>query len=499
MRVRHVLGSFKSGGKLTCSAFIAILLGTTLAGVSVNFVFSDIRPARAAGSEVVLAESAPSLKFDTVTLTNGLQVYLREDHRTPIVAVNVHYRVGSKDEEPGKNGFAHLFEHMMFQGSKHVPEDTYFKMLERVGATDINGTTNTDRTNYYETVPSNQLELALWLESDRMGFLLDHVTAASFAGQRDVVKNERRQNYENTSYGMVSEFFMRQLLYPANHPYHRSTIGTPADLDAASLDDVKAFFRTYYIPNNASLALVGDFSKTAALALVERYFGPIVRGAEVARRPVAAPALTAQTVLDVESGAVLSRLQLMWPTPALMADGDADLDFAAHLLANGKSSRLYKSLVHDAQIAQDVSAAQASAHLGSRFQIVVTLKPGKLSADALKLVDRELVRLAAAPAAELEPELVRAKRTTSASFWFGLERVSGTAEMGNSYNDAAGTPNFFAQDYARYVQASGATVSAAVRKYLPLDRRIVAHVAATPGAPLSGVLKGRHNEAGVPQ
>jgi zinc protease len=497
MRLIHALRSHASRAERSVFAVVVVGTATLIAATGVNPALSDVRAARAAGSEVVLAESAPSLKFDTVTLANGLQVYLREDHRTPIVAVNVHYRVGSKDEEPGKNGFAHLFEHMMFQGSKHVPEDTYFKMLERVGATDINGTTNTDRTNYYETVPSNQLELALWLESDRMGFLLDHVTAASFAGQRDVVKNERRQNYENTPYGMVSEFYMRQALYPANHPYQRSTIGTPADLDAASLDDVKAFFRTYYVPNNASLALVGDFSKAAALTLVERYFGPIVRGAEVVRRPTPAVALTTQTVLTVESGAVLPRLQFMWPTPALMADGDADLDFAAHLLANGKSSRLYKLLVHDAQIAQDVSAAQVSAHLGSRFQIVVTLKPNKRSADALKLVDGELARLAAAPAAELEAELVRAKRTTSASFWFGLERVSGTAEMGNSYNDSAGTPNFFAQDYARYVQASGASVAAAVRTYLPLNRRVVAHVAPTVGAPLAGVLTDRHNEGGI--
>jgi predicted Zn-dependent peptidase len=201
-------------------------------------------PARAGLAPVRLAVTKAEL-------SNGLEVILHEDHRTPVVSVNLWYHVGSKDEPAGKNGFAHLFEHVMFQGSKHVPEDTYFLDLERVGATDINGSTSTDRTNYFETVPSNQLELALWLESDRMGFLLDHVDQATFSGQRDVVKNERRQNYENAPYGLVSEF-INAAVYPEGHPYHLLTIGTPKDLDAATLDDVKAFFRTWYVPNNAA-------------------------------------------------------------------------------------------------------------------------------------------------------------------------------------------------------------------------------------------------------
>src|SRR5580658_9945621 len=218
-----------------------------------------------------------SLAVDKTRLDNGLELVLHEDHRTPIVTVNLWYHVGSKDEPKGKNGFAHLFEHVMFQGSKHVPEDTYFLDLERVGATDINGSTALDRTNYFETVPSNQLELGLWLESDRMGFLLDHVDQATFAGQRDVVKNERRQNYENAPYGLVGQYVHAEL-FPPDHPYHLLTIGTPNDLDAATLDDVKAFFRTWYVPNNATLVIAGDIDKTQARALVDKYFGPIPSG-----------------------------------------------------------------------------------------------------------------------------------------------------------------------------------------------------------------------------
>src|SRR5579872_931800 len=226
-----------------------------------------------------------SLGTSETHLDNGLELVLHEDHRTPIVAVEVWYHVGSKDEPAGRQGFAHLFEHLMFQGSKHVPEDTYFRFLERAGASNVNGTTNTDRTNYFETIPKNRLELALWLESDRMGFLLDHVDNQTFAGQRDVVKNERRQNYENAPYGMVP-MLLAEALYPPTHPYHHLTIGSPQDLDAATLDDVKAFFRTWYLPNNATLVIAGDIDPDATQALVTKYFAPIPAGT-LPERPAA--------------------------------------------------------------------------------------------------------------------------------------------------------------------------------------------------------------------
>src|SRR5262245_8170168 len=198
-----------------------------------------------------------AMSIEKYALENGLEVILHEDHRTPIVTVNIWYHVGSKDEPKGKNGFAHLFEHVMFQGSRHVGEDMFFKYLERAGASERNGTTNTDRTNYFETVPSNQLELVLWPESDRMGFLLDHANDQTFASQREVVKNERRQNYENAPYGLVRQF-VREALFPKSHPYHLLTIGSPEDLDAAKMDDVRGFFRTFYLPNNATLVIAGD-------------------------------------------------------------------------------------------------------------------------------------------------------------------------------------------------------------------------------------------------
>src|SRR5580698_1984507 len=247
-----------------------------------------------------------TLASRTTRLANGLQVVLHEDHRTPIVAVDVWYHVGSKDEAEGRHGFAHLFEHMMFQGSKHVPEDTYFRYLERAGASNVNGSTSEDRTNYFETVPRNRLELALWLESDRMGFLLDHVDQQTFAGQRDVVKNERRQNYENAPYGLVVKY-VDEALFPPSHPYHHLTIGSPADLDAATLADVRRFFRTWYVPNNATLVIAGD----------------------------------------VEAGVELPRVVISWPTPPFFAAGDAELDLLARVLSAGKTSRLYKRLVYD--------------------------------------------------------------------------------------------------------------------------------------------------------
>jgi predicted Zn-dependent peptidase len=298
---------------------------------------------------------APTVVVEKTKLGNGLEVILHEDHRTPIVTVNVWYHVGSKDEPQGKNGFAHLFEHVMFQGSKHIPEDAYFRFLERTGATDVNGTTALDRTNYFETVPANRLELALWMESDRMGFLLSHVDQATFESQREVVKNERRQNYENAPYGLVFQY-INERLYPASHPYHLLTIGTPKDLDAASLDDVKAFFRTWYLPNNATVVVAGDIDKAKTKALVEKYFGPIPAGTLPARNPVPDAKLTSEVRLDVAAGVELPRVYLSWLTPKMFAPGDAELDLVARVLSGGKTSRLYKRLVYDMQIAQDVSA-----------------------------------------------------------------------------------------------------------------------------------------------
>jgi predicted Zn-dependent peptidase len=421
------------------------------------------------------------------TLANGLRVVLHEDHGAPIVAVDLWFHVGSKDEAVGRHGFAHLFEHVMFQGSKHVPEDTYFRDLERVGATNINGSTNADRTNYFETVPSNRLELALWLESDRMGFLLEHADAQTFAVQRDVVKNERRQNLENAPYGRVPQF-VAEALYPAAHPYHHLTLGEPADLDAATLDDVKQFFRAWYVPNNATLVIAGDIDPDATLKLVEQYFAPIPRGVVPERPAPPQVTLTAETRVPVEAGVELGRVVLAWPTPAYFAPGDGDLDLVARVLSAGGTSRLYKRLVYDAQIAQDVAAYQASQQLGSRFEISATAKPGHTPEELLAAIDEELARLR--DAGVTDAELARARTGFLAPEAFALEHVGQRADHINAYAHFTGEAGYLPKDIARYEAATTTSLRDAARTWLPADRRVVLVVRPTRGAPLSGRVAG---------
>jgi predicted Zn-dependent peptidase len=425
----------------------------------------------------------PTLTADKSTLRNGLEVILDEDHRTPIVTVNLWYHVGSKDEAERRNGFAHLFEHVMFQGSKHVPEDTYFRFLEKSGASSINGTTNTDRTNYFETVPANQLELALWLESDRMGFLLDHADEKTFQSQRDVVKNERRQNYENAAYGLVGQY-IREELFPKEHPYHLLTIGSPADLDAATIDDVRAFFRKYYVPNNATLVLSGDFDRKQALALVDKYFAPIPRGAEVARKKPAPVTLPGSTRIDVEAGVELPRVYVSWPTPAFFTPGDGDLDLVAHVLSAGKTSRLYKRLVYDLQIAQNVSASQSSMELASVFEIVATAKPGHTADELLKVIDEELATLR--KTGVTDAELGRAKTSILADNVFEIERSSARANRLNNYNHYVGDPSYLAKDMERTTRATPDSVVGAARTWLKEKERVVTMVTAKKDAPMPG-------------
>lgn len=451
-------------------------------------------PARADVSTApALLTTAPTLKADKSTLANGLEVILDEDHRTPIVTVNLWYHVGSKDEADRRNGFAHLFEHVMFQGSKHVPEDTYFRFLEKSGASSINGTTNTDRTNYFETVPANQLELALWLESDRMGFLLDHADQKTFESQRDVVKNERRQNYENAPYGLVGQS-IRAELFPKDHPYHRLTIGSPADLDAATLDDVRAFFRRYYVPNNATLVISGDIDRNKTLALVEKYFGPIPRGADVPRKKPYAVAHVGETRIEIEAGVELPRVYLAWATPAHYAPGDRELDLVEHVLSEGKTSRLYKRLVYDLQIAQHVSASQISMELGSMFEIVATAKQGHTADELLKVIDEELAALR--KGGVTEPELKRAKTSIIADTVFEIERSSARANRLNSYNHYLGDPSWLAKDMQLTTNATTETVTNAARSWLKETDRVVTIVTTKKDAPIAGrVLKTAHGGA----
>src|SRR4051794_14419623 len=271
----------------------------------------------------------PNLKVEKYALPNGLQVILHEDHTTPVVGVNIWYRVGSMNEKAGRTGFAHLFEHLMFQGSQHH-DDEYIGPIEKIGG-NLNGSTSQDHTEYFETVPSNALELALWLESDRMGFLVPALTRAKLANQRDVVKNERRQSYDNQPYGQAYEALLESL-YPVEHPYHHSTIGSMADLSAASLDDVAAFFRTYYNPNNASLCIAGDFEPEATKRLVAKYFGTLPAGPKVERPAKGVPTLAGPKRVTLSDEVTLPKVQLVWPTLPRGGADEPAIDVLAEVL-----------------------------------------------------------------------------------------------------------------------------------------------------------------------
>jgi zinc protease len=426
----------------------------------------------------------PRLQFENYTLPNGLEVILSQDKRLPLVAVNLWYHVGPANEDPGRTGFAHLFEHMMFQSSKHVPQDAFIRMLEAAGATDMNGTTDFDRTNYFETVPSNQLELALWLESDRMGYLLEKVDVAALANQQDVVRNERRQGVENQPYGLADEALV-QLLYPKGHPYYGAVIGSHEDIQAAKLDDVKRFFKQYYAPNNASLAIVGDFDAAAAKKLVEKYFGTLKSGAPVPPIKADTPKITSERRKVVKVRVELPRVAVAWITSPIFKPGDADADIAAQILGGGRSSRLYKKLVYEKQIAQNVTAYQQSLILGSAFQIEVTARPGRTAEELQKAIDEELEAFRNAPPDIREVE--RARNTIETNIIGGLERLGGfggVADRLNSYNHYLGTPDYLEKDILRYRAVTPQTVLAFAREQLQPSARAIVH--AVPGEPELG-------------
>ena len=389
-----------------------------------------------------------SIDFRKVTLSNGLDVILSPDRSLPVTAVNVWYHVGSKNEEQGKTGFAHLFEHVMFEGSKNH-DASYFEPLQKVGA-NLNGSTTPDRTNYWENVPSNHLDLALWLESDRMGYLLEVLTDRKLDVQRDVVKNERRQNYENRPYGMAP-MLLQPALFPAPHPYNWTTIGSPEDLDNASLDDVKSFFQTFYTPNNASLAIVGDFDVDDALSKVERYFGDIPSGQEVIRTGRMDTTLTGAVDMATHDRVQLPRLYLVWPTvPGFTSDQPA-MDLLGSILGDGRSSRLYRSLVYDARSAREVRVYHHSQEIAGEFMVQVTANPGHTLEELEREVHRQIEDISSGGVSE--NELERAKNRVQASHVFQLERFGGfggRADQLNYYNIMAGDPGFINEDMDRY-------------------------------------------------
>ena len=407
-------------------------------------------------------DKLPALKFEEYKLDNGMRVILHQDKSTPIVAVNIWYHVGSKNEVPGRTGFAHLFEHMMFQGSKHYNKD-YFGPLQEAGA-NINGSTNGDRTNYFEVVPSNFLELALWLESDRMGFLLDAMTQEKLDNQRDVVKNERRQRYDNQPYGTAFEK-ISELIYPREHPYNWTTIGSMADLSAASLEDVKSFFRTYYSPTNASLVIAGDFETADAKKWVDKYFAPLKNGTTDIERPAPPkPEINGTMRFQMEDAVQLARLYMVWHTPAQYSEEEAPLDILGAILSSGRGSRLQKSLVYDKQIAQDVGASNSARELAGMFFLSSTAKPGQNTEQIEKEVLAEIEKIKQTP--PTEEEITRALNGIESSSIFSLQTVLGKANQMNQYATFVGKPDYFQTDLERYRKVTPADVQRVAKQYL---------------------------------
>ncbi len=406
----------------------------------------------------------PDLPFVRHVLPNGLTLVIHEDHKAPIVAVNVWYHVGSKNERPGKTGFAHLFEHLMFNGSEHFDDD-WFKVLERIGATDLNGTTNNDRTNYFQNVPVSALDTVLWMESDRMGHLLGALTQARLDEQRGVVQNEKRQR-ENEPYGLVDEV-MTPSIYPKGHPYSWTVIGSMEDLTAASLEDTRDWFRTYYGASNAVLVVAGDVKPEEVKAKVERYFGDVPPGQPIPKQEAWVARRTGEQRQVLQDRVPQARIYLVWNTPPWGSADDDHLDVAARVLASGKTSRLYRRLVYEEQTATDVSASTGTGEIGSTFYITATVKPGGDPGRVERAIREELARFTAqGPTAD---ELVRAKTGRLAGFVRGVERIGGFGGKSDVLAEHAvygGSPDFYKVRLGRFRSATAAQVREVARRWL---------------------------------
>jgi len=414
----------------------------------------------------------PDLKYEKYKLPNGLEVILREDHKLPLVAVDLWYHVGAVNEKVGRFGFAHLFEHMMFEGSEHVGEKAHFKYLEGAGATDINGTTDYDRTNYFETVPSNELDLALWLESDRMGFLLETLDRAKLTNQRDVVRNELRQD-EGNPYDVADEA-VGHTLFPKDHPYYGNVIGSHADVEAARLLDVRDFFHRYYTPNNASIAIVGDFDAATIKDKIAKYFGPIPQGPPVEKVSVTTPPITSERRVTVTDTVQLPRLSVAWLSPEAFKAGDADTDMFMSILGGGKISRLYQKLVYQMQIAQSVQCNNQSKIVTSMAQCDITARPGVKLEDLEAAFDKEVESLRTS--GPTQAELDRARNQHLSGLIQGLQRLGGfggVADMMDRYNQYLGDPGYLPKDVARYEAVTPASIQQVAQRVFAKNQRAV--------------------------
>jgi zinc protease len=420
----------------------------------------------------------PDLKIENYTLPNGLTVILHQDHKTPVVSVNVLYKVGSKDEQRGRTGFAHLFEHMMFQGSKNHNSD-YFIPLEKLGA-QLNGSTSEDDTVYYETVPSNALELVLWLEADRMGFLIPSMTQQKLDNQRDVVKNERRQSVDNVPYGQTEELLLTTL-YPPEHPYHHSVIGSMTDLSAAALGDVAAFFRTYYVPNNAILCIAGDFQPDQAKQWIEKYFASLARGPEVKRPERSVPTLSGPLSVRSADAVSLPRVQLIWPTVPSGHIDEPALDVLAAVLGElPKENRLFRALMYDRQLAAGVSASHPTQLLAGTFEIELYARPGEALDQIVKITDGLIEVLKSEGPTPLEVR--KAQNERESALIMGLQSVTRKAAVLNKSMEFHGDPLGYRTELQKVFKVTPEDVKRVARQYLGA-RRIELDV--VPGAPAS--------------
>jgi zinc protease len=410
-----------------------------------------------------------SVPYEQLQLANGLTVILHRDTTTPTIATNIWYHTGSSSETPGRTGFAHLFEHIMFEGSKHVPEGKIDEWFEEVGGAP-NGSTTQDRTNYMQSFSSNALDLALFIESDRMGYLLDAMSPKSVDGQRDVVKNERRQSYDNRPYGLANQL-ITEALYPPTHPYSWPVIGYMDHLTAASFDDVVNFFKRYYAPNNATLAIAGNIDIAQAKRLAEKWFAEVPRGAPIPPRNVQAPVLTEPRRIMLEDRVQLPRLYMTWVSPRAYQPQDAEMAVLARVLSSGKNSRLYRRLVYDLQIADDVSAGQDGSKLGGEFTIVATARAGHTLTELERVILEEIEKLKAEPPEARELE--RIVNQYESSFLEQLERAASKADLLNEYLYYTGTPDYFNQDIERFRRMKAADVTAAAKQFLNPNARVV--------------------------